>query len=588
MTNASKAKKSYLLIPGLCILMLNYIYAQPSYENYKLVWSDEFDGSGLPDPKNWSYEQGYVRNNELQYYTRERSENARMEEGNLIIEARRDNWNGHEYTAASLHTRGKREFQYGIFEIRAKIDVRKGSWPAFWTLGVSEEWPSNGEVDIMEYYNGALHANVAWGSNERWKAKWDSQTKAVGSEFAEDFHIWRMLWTEDRIELYVDDFHQNTTDLNQTINGNLATLSNPFHQKAYIMVNQAIGSNGGDPSGTTFPIKYIIDYVRVYQEAPDTIAPSVVDAVASIDGTISIKFSEGLDKQSAETVSNYQLISDNATIQSASLQSDGKTVNLTFAASGINKTINLVIQGIKDDAEPSNTMVKSEYAISVGPISSKLTGKIIGNGNPYNGNISVRYEAAVDGNTATFSDCMGDNLWVGYDFGADKKMVITGIRYYPRNGYADRVNGRSIEVSNDSVIWENAGVISQTPDEGKFTSLTIVHSEPVRYVRFNGTGGYLNIGEIEFLGYPVQSSSICYVNCSKILKQWNGGPLRYTIYTLSGRVLQSKFVSGNVEVKRLLATLGNRKGVDKSNGVHVVKIESVDGKSSIQITRMLF
>lgn len=197
-----------LSFSAIFAVLISPLFSQPSYDNYKLVWSDEFDGSGLPNSSNWGYEEGYVRNDELQYYTRQREENVRMEDGFLVIEARRDNWNGHEYTSSSLYSRGKREFQYGIFEMRAKIDVRQGSWPAFWTLGVNGEWPSNGEVDIMEYYAGKLHANVAWGTETRWQGAWDSETKAVGSDFANDFHIWRMKWTKDVIELYVDDFLQ--------------------------------------------------------------------------------------------------------------------------------------------------------------------------------------------------------------------------------------------------------------------------------------------------------------------------------------------------------------------------------------------
>ncbi len=248
------------------VLCAQSLYAQPSYDNYNLVWSDEFNGTGLPSPANWDYEVGYVRNKELQYYTKQRQENVRQEDSNLIIEARRDNWQGNEYTAGSLFSRGKREFQYGIFEIRAKIDIRKGSWPAFWILGVSGEWPGNGEVDIMEYYAGFLHANVAWATSTRWQAYWSSKTKPVDDAFAKEYHIWRMHWTKDKIDLYVDNFLQNSTSLTTTIND--SDKKNPFHQKAYIMINQAIGSNGGDPSQTTFPIRYYIDYIRVYQFTP--------------------------------------------------------------------------------------------------------------------------------------------------------------------------------------------------------------------------------------------------------------------------------------------------------------------------------
>jgi len=173
-----------------------------------------------------------------------------------------------EYTSASLITAGLQTFQYGRFEMRARINTDKGMWPAFWTLGVSGEWPSNGEIDIMEYYGGNILANVAWGTSTRWVAKWDSSTKAVSSfgdpEWSKKFHVWRMDWDDQTIALFVDDLQMNTTSLSTAVNPDGTC---PFRQKHYIIVNLAIGgTNGGDPSNTTFPARYEIDYVRVYQK----------------------------------------------------------------------------------------------------------------------------------------------------------------------------------------------------------------------------------------------------------------------------------------------------------------------------------
>src|ERR1022692_4919270 len=142
---------------------------------YELVWADEFDRDGAPDPANWTFEHGFVRNQELQWY---QPENARVAGGQLVIEGRRErnanpnldsgstDWKRQrefaEYTSASLTTRGLHSWQYGRFEMRARIDTRLGRWPAFWTLGISGGWPRNGEIDIMEFYRGLLLANVAW------------------------------------------------------------------------------------------------------------------------------------------------------------------------------------------------------------------------------------------------------------------------------------------------------------------------------------------------------------------------------------------------------------------------------------------
>ncbi|HET9933314.1 MAG TPA: glycoside hydrolase family 16 protein, partial [Polyangiaceae bacterium] len=172
-----------------------------------------------------------------------------------------------EYTSSSLNTSGLQSWQYGRFEMRGRIPTSAGMWPAWWTLGVSGEWPSNGEIDIMEFYNGKLLANVACGTSTRWQARWDSATKqlsALGSGWSSEFHVWRMDWDDQNIVLYVDDQQMNTTALSSMLNPN---GESPFKQKAYMLVNLAIGgNNGGDPSNTTFPQRYEVDYIRVFQK----------------------------------------------------------------------------------------------------------------------------------------------------------------------------------------------------------------------------------------------------------------------------------------------------------------------------------
>lgn len=556
-------------------------FSQPSFENYKLIWSDEFDGSGLPDNSNWSYEEGYVRNNELQYYTSKRLENTYVEDGFLTIEARKDNWDGHEYTSSSLHGRGKREFQYGIFEIRAKIDVRQGSWPAFWTLGANGEWPSNGEIDIMEYYAGKLHANVAWGTKTRWEASWDSETKAVGSDFSNDFHIWRMKWTKDVIELYVDDFLQNSTELSKTING--SDGKNPFQQKAYIMVNQAIGSNGGDPSSTQFPIKYIIDYVRVYQEHPDTVSPSIDDISASEDGSVAILFSEKLNKTAAENLSNYSINNGKYGVVSAKLQSDLRTVLLTVNDIVLNDSIMVTAKNISDNSEKPNILKEMNISTNVGLTGVKLTGTVIGKGTPWNNTSGTEYSVALDGNVSSYADCTGDTVYVGYDFGVDKKICLTGVRYYPRDEYGDRMINRSIEVSVDGKTWEKVYTIAESPQEKAFNVNRIAYSKPIRFVRYNGSGGMLNISEIEFWGYQYPQSSVSrknnfFTNSHRMLSF--DTPAKYTLYTLSGRVLESSVLNSH---KSVLSTISSIKKKNSSvrNGLYMVEIRSMNNNKTI-------
>jgi beta-glucanase (GH16 family) len=252
----------------------------------KLVWADEFNSNGQPDPECWKYEKGFVRNEELQWY---QEANANCANGVLLIEGRREeipnpnyqagsqSWRTNRetahYTSASINTRGQKQWLFGRFEIRARIDTTLGSWPAIWTLGVAKPWPSNGEIDIMEFYRvknvPTILANTAWGTNKQYVANWDTERIPYSHFLAKDpdwhkkFHIWRMDWTKESIKLYLDDELLNTTLLRETINPD---GFNPFTQPQYLLLNLAIGGNGGNPEESKFPIKYEVDYVRVYQE----------------------------------------------------------------------------------------------------------------------------------------------------------------------------------------------------------------------------------------------------------------------------------------------------------------------------------
>jgi beta-glucanase (GH16 family) len=252
---------------------------------YKLIWSDEFDYDGKPDPANWNYEKGFVRNEEFQWY---QEKNANCRNGKLVIEAKREStknpnyvsgstdWRTNreyaEYTSSSLTTKDLHSWTFGRFEMRAKIDTRQGLWPAFWTLGSIGDWPHNGEIDIMEYYKDQLLANIAWGDEEKWQPVWDTFKLPLDSlrekdkDWSGKFHIWRMDWDEKSINLYLDDILMNSADLSTTINED-PEGENPFFHPQYIVINLAIGGTaGGDPSGTVFPAFYEIDYVRVYQK----------------------------------------------------------------------------------------------------------------------------------------------------------------------------------------------------------------------------------------------------------------------------------------------------------------------------------
>jgi len=279
------------LLVMICLVVV--AFAQQTGEGMRLVWSDEFDTDGRPS-KDWTYEQGFQRNQEAQWYQRQ---NAYVKDGCLVIEGRREHrrnpnymagsndWRTNrefiEYTSSSLTTRLSQQFLYGRFEIRAKIPTATGAWPAIWLLGNKWEWPQNGEIDIMEYYikNGkpSILANACWGSDQRWNAVWDSEVIPFthftdkDPEWADKFHVWRMDWDEHYIRIYLDDELLNEIDLSKTQNGGYGgNRENPFANrvpgfKHYLLLNLALGGNGGEPDISQFPLRYYIDYVRVYQ-----------------------------------------------------------------------------------------------------------------------------------------------------------------------------------------------------------------------------------------------------------------------------------------------------------------------------------
>lgn len=252
---------------------------------YTLVWADEFEGDMRPDPDNWTFETGFVRNREAQWY---QPENAFLEDGKLVIEARREH-RPHpgfgdpstrsefrdrqtiDFTSASLTTKGLHAWQYGRFEVRARIKAEEGLWPAIWTLGVAGRWPAKGEIDIMEYYGGNVLANFAWAADHPRRPTWKSRRVALeelttDENWDERFHVWRMDWTEEEITLWLDGRLMNRIDLNRVKNHPRAGVGHPFRQPHYLILNLALGGdNGGSLARTGFPSRYEIDYVRVYQ-----------------------------------------------------------------------------------------------------------------------------------------------------------------------------------------------------------------------------------------------------------------------------------------------------------------------------------
>lgn len=241
----------------------------------KLVWSDEFEYKGLPDSSKWDFDKGTGcpdicgwGNNELQFYTWNRAENARVENGKLIIETRKENFSGASYTSARLVTKNKGDWKYGRFEIRAKLPAGKGLWPAIWMLPtnwVYGGWPKSGEIDIMENVGylpdslfGAVHTEVYNGMLGTQKVN-----STMRKDLSDSFHVYAIEWTAAQISFFVDGEKYHTFK-----NEHSGSAAWPFDQQFYLLLNIAVGGNWGGKYGVDdriFPQQLVIDYVRVYE-----------------------------------------------------------------------------------------------------------------------------------------------------------------------------------------------------------------------------------------------------------------------------------------------------------------------------------
>jgi len=251
-------KKLFLVF----IITSNFSFAQQIER--KLVWEENFNGKQL-DASVWNFELGNGcpncgwGNNERQLYT---TTNHKLKGGKLIITAKKED---SIYTSTRITTAGKKEFQYGRIEARAKLPTGQGIWPAFWMLGSNIKtvgWPKSGEIDIMEYVGKNPHTIYTTLHTQ------DSHGNSVNSkvtnfpEIEEGFHVYAIDWTKDKIEFFVDNVSVYTFQP-EIKNENTWPFSQPF----FIIVNMAVGGNFGGPEvdDSIFPKEYILDYIRVYQ-----------------------------------------------------------------------------------------------------------------------------------------------------------------------------------------------------------------------------------------------------------------------------------------------------------------------------------
>ncbi|HMO33339.1 MAG TPA: glycoside hydrolase family 16 protein [Lacibacter sp.] len=243
--------------------------------NRQLVWADEFSVGGFPDSLKWSYDYGRGcpencgwGNNELQYYTEGRRENARVEDGKLIIEAHREDYKGASYTSARLVSKYKGDWKYGRFEIRAKLPSGVGMWPAIWMLPTAWKyggWPHSGEIDIMEFVGYAPDSIYGTVHTGAYNGMLGTQKGGVAArkDLSSSFHVYAIEWTADYIHFFIDGVKYY-----EYVNQKKGTDAWPFDQEFHLILNVAVGGNWGGKHGVDnaiFPQRMEIDYVRIYQ-----------------------------------------------------------------------------------------------------------------------------------------------------------------------------------------------------------------------------------------------------------------------------------------------------------------------------------
>ena len=265
------------IISVVCMLQIllfqNVVFCQSDFK--KLIWADEFNLNGLPDSLKWSYDTGNGcpticgwGNNELQYYTSNRLQNARVEDGKLVIEARKENFENARFTSARLVSKNKGDWKYGRFEIRARLPAGTGMWPAIWMLPTKWEyggWPHSGEIDIMEnvgYWPDSLLSTVHTGAYNGMINT--QQTEGINKkDLSKVFHIYTVEWTAETLSFFIDNKMYHVFKNDHT--GNKTW---PFDKEFHLLMNIAVGGNWGGKYGVDdkiFPQKMEVDYVRVYQ-----------------------------------------------------------------------------------------------------------------------------------------------------------------------------------------------------------------------------------------------------------------------------------------------------------------------------------
>ena len=341
------------------LLFLLVCFANAQHKIGELVWSDEFNYTGLPDSSKWSYNIGGSGwgNDEIEYYTSNKKENARVENGKLIIEARKEECNGMHYSSARLVTKGKGDWLYGRIDVRAKLPKGKGTWPAIWMLSSDwsyGHWPESGEIDIMEhvgYDPDAIHFSTHC---KDYYFRINTQKTAIMKADRSDslFYTYSVDWTPDKIDGYINDsLYFSTT------NERLGWKKWPFDKPFHLILNLAVGGFWGGAAGideSIWPQKMEVDYVRVYKynaekDIQKPSVPTIMDTAKISSSSIDLKWDISYDNFG---VKEYLVYCNDKEV--------GRTVYSKFNIEGLEPMTNYKIKIISKDwaGNASESLVK--------------------------------------------------------------------------------------------------------------------------------------------------------------------------------------------------------------------------------------
>ena len=505
---------------------------------WQLVWSDDFtnaDGSS-PDPTKWGYDIGNGDNgwgNQQLEYDTSRTNNVRIQGGNLVIEACSESYSNFNYTSSRMNTRGKWSWTYGRIEARIKLPRGQGIWPAFWMLGAnigSVGWPTCGEIDIMENIgktsdqgtdHGTIHGPQSGGDYNGGSGVGGTKTLPGGAALADDFHIYAVEWTTNQIKWLLDTNLFFTATPSSLPSGGTWVFTAP----EFIILNVAVGGYWpGNPDGTTaFPQQMLVDYVHVYSYVVSSVPDVPTGLSAAAGGTQVV-----LSWSASNGATNYNV--KFATANGGPYTTIGSTASTSYTNTSLanGTTYYYVVSALNSFGESSNsiqisattTIPSANLALNKPTTVSSVENAGLGGAN------------AVDGNTTTtrWSSAFSDPQWIYVDLQAT--VNLNRVRIYWENSYA---TSYQIQVSSDATNWTS--IYSTTTGTGGVQDLTGL-SGTGRYVRMYGTVRKLQYGyslyEFEVYGNIfVPTNLTATAGNQQVSLSWNAVP-GATSYNVKG------------------------------------------------------